>query len=260
MLFRKCGCLVAHEKCIFRKCFSVDLCWDVKWFPFLFYLQISFSGKQRERAEWEGDRAHTQREREREEEETESRNRLRRTQKTQDRARSSSNAQTHWSNPENPFDRTISDPHRTDYTTSEIVAPPHRSTQNQSFSSYPKTDRPRPRFVVLDRDLAFMPITIAAPCCAISPLVEPSRLSLFLLLSIWPDYDFFFFGFYLCFWIEEWNYIFVWQLRKCEKCEQQVENMFSMVFSTTQPNTRKYFSQHFLKYNQTLKNIFLSGK
>ena len=30
-----------------------------------------------------------------------------------------------------------------------------------------------------------------------------------------------------------------------------------MRFSTIQPNTRKYFSQHFLKCNQTLKNIFL---
>ena len=45
MLFRKCRCLVAHGKCIFRKCFSVDLCWDVKWFTFLFYLQISIFGK-----------------------------------------------------------------------------------------------------------------------------------------------------------------------------------------------------------------------
>ena len=33
-----------------------------------------------------------------------------------------------------------------------------------------------------------------------------------------------------------------------------------MVFSRTQPNTRKYFSKHFLKYNKTLENIFISGK
>ena len=44
------------------------------------------------------------------------------------------------------------------------------------------------------------------------------------------------------------------------KCVQQVENVFSMVFSRTQPNTRKYFSKHFLKCNQTLENIFLSLK
>ena len=43
------------------------------------------------------------------------------------------------------------------------------------------------------------------------------------------------------------------------KCEQQIENVFSMVFSKTQPNTRKYFSKHFLKCNQTHENIFLSG-
>ena len=39
--------------------------------------------------------------------------------------------------------------------------------------------------------------------CAISPLVEPSRLSLFLLLSIWPNLMIFFSGFCLCFCIEE---------------------------------------------------------
>ena len=44
------------------------------------------------------------------------------------------------------------------------------------------------------------------------------------------------------------------------KCEQQVENVFSMVFSKTQPNTIKYFSKHFLKCNQTHENIFLSRK
>ena len=51
--------------------------------------------------------------------------------------------------------------------------------------------------------------------------------------------------------------IFVWILRKCEKHDK---NWFSRAFSATQPNTRKYFPKHFLKYNQTLKNIFLSWK
>ena len=93
---------------------------------------------------------------------------------------------------------------------------------------------------------------------AISPLIEPSRLSLFLLLSIWSDLMIFFLGFVCVFLLRnEWYYIFVWQLRKCE---QQVENMFSMVFSRTQPNTRKYFSKHFLKCNQTLENNFISWK
>ena len=130
------------------------------------------------------------------------------------------------------------------------------------------------------------------------PLVEPNCLSLFLLLSIWPDLMIFFFlGFvYVSVLRNEWYYIFVWQPRKCEKmwpdltgfddffflgfvcvsilrnewyyifvwqprkCDEQVENVFSMVFLITQPNTRKYFSKHFLKCNQTHENIFLSGK
>ena len=44
------------------------------------------------------------------------------------------------------------------------------------------------------------------------------------------------------------------------KCEQQVENVFTMVFSRTQPNIKKYFLKHFLKCNQTHENIFFSGK
>ena len=44
------------------------------------------------------------------------------------------------------------------------------------------------------------------------------------------------------------------------KCEQQVENVFSIVFSRTQLNIRKYFPKHFLKYNQTHENIFFSEK
>ena len=60
------------------------------------------------------------------------------------------------------------------------------------------------------------------------------------------DEFFFWVLFLLCFCIEEWYYIFVWQLRKCD---QQVENVFFIVFSRTRPNTRKYFSKHFLKCN-----------
>ena len=51
--------------------------------------------------------------------------------------------------------------------------------------------------------------------------------------------------------------IFVWILRKCEKHDK---NGFFRAFSGTQPNTRKYFPKHFLEYNQTLENIFLSRK
>ena len=55
----------------------------------------------------------------------------------------------------------------------------------------------------------------------------------------------------------EWHYVFVWELRKCE---QQVKNVFSIVFSRIQPNIRKYFPKIFLKCNQTHENIFFSGK
>ena len=51
--------------------------------------------------------------------------------------------------------------------------------------------------------------------------------------------------------------IFVWILRKCEKHDK---NRFFRVFSGTQPNTRKYFSMHFLECNQILENIFLFWK
>ena len=106
-----------------------------------------------------------------------------------------------------------------------LVAP-----QNRSFSSHPKTDRPQPRFVIPNHDLAFAPIAIAvaAPICRPwsqsshpktnrpRPQNRSSSLS-----SFFSQFDrimiFFFPGFYLCFWIEGWNYIFVWQVRKCEK-------------------------------------------
>ena len=135
-----------------------------------------------------------------------------------------------------------------------------------------------------DRDLAFAPI--AAPRRTQLPLSLPSSLNLtefndffFWVLFVflyWRMNDiiylfgnrenvrkcdwiwwFFFLGFVYVFVLRnEWYYIFVWQPRKCE---QQVENGFSMVFSRTQPNTRKYFLKHFLKCNQTHENIFLSG-
>ena len=40
------------------------------------------------------------------------------------------------------------------------------------------------------------------------------------------------------------------------KCEQQVENVFSIVFSRTQPNTKKYFSKYFWKIFYFLKMLF----
>ena len=106
----------------------------------------------------------------------------------------------------------------------------------------------------VDRDLAFVPIAISrgiAPIAAShrtqSPLSVPSSLNL-------TRFDDFFFLGFVCVSVlrNEWYYIFVWQPRKCE---QQVENVFSMVFSRIQPNTRKYFLKYFLKCNQTHENI-----
>ena len=39
--------------------------------------------------------------------------------------------------------------------------------------------------------------------------------------------------FLLCLYIKKWYYIFVWKLRKCE---QPIENVFSIAFSRTQSN------------------------
>ena len=131
-----------------------------------------------------------------------------------------------------------------------------------------RTDRDRNRSTdssspIVNPNLS-SPIAIVTPQNQSSSTPKPIVLLLFLLLSIWPNYDFFFPGFYLCFWIEGWNYIFVWQVRKCEKmyflCDFDFCCCRKIAFSTIQPNTKKYFSQHFLKCNQTLKNIFFSGK
>ena len=45
-----------------------------------------------------------------------------------------------------------------------------------------------------------------------------------------------------------------------ENVRNKKKNVFSILFSATQPNTRKYFPKHFLECNQTLENIFLSRK
>ena len=108
-------------------------------------------------------------------------------------------------NPENPRPSLFVTP----------IEPPARSLHPSTDP--PKTDRScrTPKLIVLD------PKTDRPPSL-------PSSLNL---TGLW----FFFSGFYLCFWIEEWNYIFIWQLRKCEK----------MCFLW-------YFQQH----NQTPENIF----
>ena len=91
--------------------------------------------------------------------------------------------------------------------------------------------------------------------CSPSSNLENVCVSVFVCVSVvwqlrkcekmWPDLMIFFLGF-VCVSVlrNERYYIFVWQPRKCK---QQVENVFSMVFSRTQPNTRKYFPKHFFE-------------
>ena len=66
MLFRKCGCLVAHGKYIFRKSFLVWPCVGCKMISvFILPSNIIFRKTERERVcEWDRARAHRERERE----------------------------------------------------------------------------------------------------------------------------------------------------------------------------------------------------
>ena len=99
-------------------------------------------------------------------------------------------------------------------------------------------------------DLAFTPIAIAAPRRAISPLAKPSHLSLFLLLSIWPDLMIFFSGFCLCLCTKEWMILYIclaakkmWATsRKCVfydifKNTTKHQKIFFKTFFKMQPNT-----------------------
>ena len=74
-------------------------------------------------------------------------------------------------------------------------------------------------------------------------------IAIALSVQIWSDLMIFFFsGFCLCFCIEKWMILYI---------RLATEKMWENV---SKPNTRKYFSKHFLKCNQTLENIFLSQK
>ena len=114
-------------------------------------------------------------------------------------------------------------------------------------------DRPKPSSPISSTDITgTTPITITQSFDHDRAKRRPCRSQLREVF----EFDDFFLGF-VCVLRNEWYYIFVWQPRKYE---QQVENVFSMVFSRTQPNIRKFFSKIFLKCNQTHENIFLSGK
>ena len=86
--------------------------------------------------------------------------------------------------------------------------------------------------------------------------ISPSHQSRSREVSGFDDFFFGCFLFFFVFWgMNDIIYSFG-NRENVRKCEQQVQNVFSIVFSRTQPNIRKYF----LKCNQTHENIFLSGK
>ena len=93
----------------------------------------------------------------------------------------------------------------------------------------------------------------------------------FFCISVLTGFDEFFSWvlFILCFCIEEWYYIFVWQLRKCEKMwaisrkcvfygifknTTKYQKIFFKTFFEMQPNTRKYFPFPKITFS---KNIYL---
>ena len=222
MLFRIYGCLVAHGKCIFRKCFSVGLSTGVNWFPFLFYLQIPiFRKTQRELSERET-RPRAEREREREREEEPRRARLR-----------SSSPTTPHPKTDRPWPRSSSPTASLDH--------PRPKSSSPIASPFRKTDRPR---------------TKSLSSIAISPVVEPSRdRSTNRLrrsrLSSNPVATWLWFFFSGCEII-----IFVWQRRKSEKMwarsrkcifhgifnnTTKHQKIFFTIFSQIQPNTWKYY-------------------
>ena len=186
-------------------------CFGVKWFPLLFSFQSIFGLR------------HAQRERERERErergeKSEPRNQLRLTQKTQDRAPSSSNAQTHSIAP-----------------SQTLIAPitPSARSSHPSIDP-PKTDRSRAIFVrcwefgfcffwVL-MNLGFVLDPASSSSTHIrrphsSNPVASLSLSLSLSLSqfdqIWWIFLLGFVSFVFIYW--EMILIFVWKMRKCEK-------------------------------------------
>ena len=119
-------------------------------------------------------------------------------------------------------------------TTGEIVSP--------SFSNPLAPDFQRTHSHHADRTKSHC---VDEPTTLTNPFVKPTTLTNgFSFTQIAPLMNFFWLG-------------FVWKLRKCE---EQEKNVFSILSSATQPNTRKYFPMHFLECNQTLVNIFLSEK
>ena len=95
-----------------------------------------------------------------------------------------------------------------------------------------------------------------------APIALRSQLrNCWVLMNLTGFDEFFLVGFCFCVYLLRNDIIYLFgSWENVRKCEEQEENVFSILFSTTQPNTRKYFPKHFLECNQTLENIFLSQK
>ena len=199
MFFRKCECLVAHGKWIFRKRISVDC--KIKAFDPENIFNQNFTFKS-----------------------------FPKTHKERKRERKDSHVQTHT---ERERDREPRKP---------MIVEPKK----------PKIIEPKKPEIVAPRThkLRVIPCQShrwVAPCWShlnLTRFDDFFSLVLFLLCHGLRNDIIYLFG--------------IWE--NVRKYEQQVENVFSIVFSRIQPNTKKYFSKYFLKCNQTLENIFFSRK
>ena len=140
---------------------------------------------------------------------------------------------------------------------SPIALRSHRSHQDRSSRSH--QDR-------IDRTLGSHRLhwSLSFPIwCRRPPLILIYlSLSLPSSLNLTGFDEFFLVGFcFFCIYLLKNGIIYLFgSWENVRKCEKQVENVFSILFSGTQPNTWKYFPKHFLECNQTLENIFLSWK
>ena len=251
MFFRKCGCLVAHGKYIFRKCFPVLTClWCKMISVFILHSNTIFRKIERERERererecvcvWVRSRLHAKRERERERGIRESplptTHKLRLCRQPRDFAP------------------------RTQITVRLRlrIAPFDFADEPRGQDRTPSTSHPSTSPTSHAFNFAEM-----APRRHRSHWVRNWEMVGF--WWIWPGLmNFFWLGF------DEFDRVYIYLLRNgiiylfgswenVRKCKKQEENVFSILFSATQPNTRKYFPKHFSECNQTLENIFLSRK
>ena len=84
-----------------------------------------------------------------------------------------------------------------------------------------------------------------------APIALRSQLrNCWVLMNLTGFDEFFLVGFCFCVYLLRNDIIYLFgSWENVRKCEEQEENVFSILFSTTQPNTRKYFPKHFLECN-----------